>query len=81
MRSVGEVLQDPQLAAREMVTHLEHETAGTIGQLGVPIKLSDTPGSVRTPPPRLGEHTDAILRHDLGLADDEIRRLREDGAV
>ncbi len=81
VRSVGEVLQDPQLAAREMVTHLEHETAGTIGQLGVPIKLSDTPGSVRTPPPRLGEHTDAILRHDLGLADDEIRRLREDGAV
>ncbi len=81
LRSVGEVLQDPQLAAREMVTHLEHETAGTIGQLGVPIKLSDTPGSVRTPPPRLGEHTDAILRHDLGLADEEIRRLREDGAV
>jgi len=81
VRSVGEVLADPQLVARGMIARMEHETAGTIGQIGVPIKLSETPGSLRTPPPRLGEHTEKILREDLGLADGEIRRLRESGAV
>ena len=81
VRSVGEVLDDPQLAARGMVAHLEHATAGTIGQLGIPIKLSDTPGSIRTPPPRLGEHTATILRQDLGLSDEEIERLRASGAI
>jgi crotonobetainyl-CoA:carnitine CoA-transferase CaiB-like acyl-CoA transferase len=81
VRSVGDVLADPQLAARGMIAHLEHPTAGVIGQLGVPIKLSETPGGVRTPPPRLGEHTEKILREDVGLADEEIRRLREGGAV
>jgi len=81
VRSVGEVLADPQLAARGMIAHLEHETAGPIGQLGVPIKLSETPGGIRTPPPRLGEHTDRILEEDVGLTEQEIRRLREDGAI
>jgi crotonobetainyl-CoA:carnitine CoA-transferase CaiB-like acyl-CoA transferase len=81
VRSVGEVLADPQLAARGMVTQMEHATAGTIGQLGVPIKLAETPGSIRTPPPRLGEHTETILRQDLGLSDSDIRRLREEGAI
>jgi crotonobetainyl-CoA:carnitine CoA-transferase CaiB-like acyl-CoA transferase len=81
VRSVGEVLKDPQLAAREMIAHVDHPTAGTIGQLGVPIKLSSTPGSVRTPPPRLGEHTEKILRDDLGLNDGDIRRLKEEGAI
>jgi Predicted acyl-CoA transferases/carnitine dehydratase len=38
----------------------EHATIGALRVLGVPVKLSDTPGAVRTPPPRLGEHTDAV---------------------
>jgi crotonobetainyl-CoA:carnitine CoA-transferase CaiB-like acyl-CoA transferase len=63
-----------------MIAHLEHAAAGAIRALGVPIKLSDTPGAVRTAPPRLGEHTDAVLR-DLGFADVEISRLRAGGAV
>ena len=49
--------------------------------LGVPIKLSDTPGAVRTAPPTLGQHTDQILRADLGLTDAEIARLRATAAV
>jgi crotonobetainyl-CoA:carnitine CoA-transferase CaiB-like acyl-CoA transferase len=81
VRSVGEVLADPQLAHREMVTHLDHVTAGTIGQLGVPVKLSETPGGVRTPPPRLGEHTEKVLREDLGLSEEEVGRLRQAGAI
>jgi crotonobetainyl-CoA:carnitine CoA-transferase CaiB-like acyl-CoA transferase len=81
VRTVGEALADPQLAARGMIAEVHHATAGAIGQLGIPIKLSETPGRIRTPPPRLGEHTERILRGDLGLSDDEIRVLRECGAI
>jgi formyl-CoA transferase/CoA:oxalate CoA-transferase len=81
VRDVAEVLNDPQLAAREMIQAVEHATLGPVRALGVPIKLSSTPGTVRTAPPTLGQHTDQILRTDLELTDDEIARLRSTGAV
>jgi formyl-CoA transferase/CoA:oxalate CoA-transferase len=81
VRSVGEVLTDPHLEAREMIRQLEHAAAGAIRVLGVPVKLSETGGAVRTPPPTLGQHTDAILRAELGLADDEIAHLHGAGVV
>ena len=77
VRSVAEVLTDPHLAARDMIEELEHAAAGAIKVLGVPIKLSDTQGTVRTPPPTLGQHTDRILRSDVGMGDDEIAALRD----
>jgi formyl-CoA transferase/CoA:oxalate CoA-transferase len=80
VRDIPEVLADPQLAAREMIVPLEHATAGTIRLLGVPVKLSDTPGRVSTPPPRLGEHTEAILR-GLGFDPGRIQALRTEGAI
>ena len=67
VRSVTEALADPQLAAREMIVPLEHASAGTIKVLGTPLKLSETPATVRTPPPTLGQHTDAVLR-ELGFS-------------
>ncbi|MBA2303582.1 MAG: CoA transferase [Acidobacteria bacterium] len=81
VRDVAEVLQDPHLEARGMIQALEHPVAGTMRVTGVPIKLSDTPGSVRTPPPTLGQHTTAILSNDAGLEAAEIDRLREAGVV
>jgi crotonobetainyl-CoA:carnitine CoA-transferase CaiB-like acyl-CoA transferase len=81
VRDVAEVLQDTQLAAREMVETVEHATAGALHVLGVPIKLSDTPGAVRTAPPALGQHTAQILREDCGLSAGEIEELRSTGTV
>jgi crotonobetainyl-CoA:carnitine CoA-transferase CaiB-like acyl-CoA transferase len=81
VRDVAEVLNDPQLAAREMIQAVEHATLGTVRALGIPIKLSSTPGTVRTAPPTLGQHTDQILRTDLSLTDAEIARLRATAAV
>ena len=81
VRSVPDALADPQLAAREMIVPLEHATAGPIRVLGTPLKLSDTPASIRTPPPVLGQHTDAILEHDVGLPSAAIRELRRSGVV
>jgi formyl-CoA transferase len=80
VREIPEVLGDPQIDAREMIAAVEHAAAGTVKVLGVPLKLSDTPGSVRTAPPRLGQHTDGVLR-ELGLAADDIDALRRDRVV
>jgi crotonobetainyl-CoA:carnitine CoA-transferase CaiB-like acyl-CoA transferase len=66
VRSVGEALADPQLAARDMIVPLEHLTAGAIKVLGTPLKLSDTPAAIRTPPPTLGQHTRAVFA-ELGF--------------
>jgi formyl-CoA transferase/CoA:oxalate CoA-transferase len=76
VRDVAEVLQDPQLDARGMIQQVEHAVAGALRVTGVPIKLSDTPGAVRTPPPVLGQHTESILSADAGLTPEEIEGLR-----
>ena len=81
VRDVSEVLSDPQMAAREMIAAVEHAALGSVQVLGVPIKLSETPGTVRTAPPTLGQHTDQILRTDLGFSDADITRLRQNGTV
>ena len=81
VREVAEVLQDAHLTAREMIETVEHATAGAVRVLGIPIKLSDTPGSIRTAPPALGQHTNHVLAGDCGLSETEIEELRAAGAV
>ena len=76
VRDVAEVLQDPQLDARGMIQEVEHAVAGVVRVTGIPIKLSDTPGAVRTAPPTLGQHTQSILAADAGLLPHEIEELR-----
>lgn len=80
VRDIGEVVTDPQLAEREMIVTLMHPTAGATRVMGVPIKLSRTPGAVRTPPPMLGQHTDAVLG-ELEYDRQMIESLKADGAV
>jgi formyl-CoA transferase len=61
----AQVVADPHTKSREMVVEMEHPEAGTVYGLGIPIKLSATPGSIRRPAPLLGEHNDEI-RAELG---------------
>jgi formyl-CoA transferase len=61
VRSVPEVLRDPQIAARDMIETIEHPSIGEIRLLGIPYKFSDTKASLRRHPPLLGEHTQEIL--------------------
>ena len=63
-----------------MLVEHEHPSAGTIKSIGIPVKLSETPGAIRRAAPRLGEHTDAVLR-ECGLSDREIGELREAGVT
>jgi len=81
VRSIAEALADPQILAREMVTTVGHPTLGALEQLGLPVKLSSTPGAVRSAPPRLGEHTIDVLREDLGMSDERTRDLAERGVI
>jgi formyl-CoA transferase/CoA:oxalate CoA-transferase len=80
VRSLDEVFQDPQTAAREMMLSVPHATLGAVRVTGVPVKLSGTPGSVRTGPPTLGQHTAAVLT-ELGYDAAAIDALHASGAV
>ncbi len=64
VRDLEQVFTDPQIVERAMVMALDRPIAGAIRQRGVTVK----PRAVRTHPPTLGQHTDAVLRDDLGLS-------------
>jgi crotonobetainyl-CoA:carnitine CoA-transferase CaiB-like acyl-CoA transferase len=81
IQSVSEVCDSPQVHARNMVVSLNHPKAGPLRVTGVPIKLSDTPGAVETPPPLLGEHTTQVLRDWLQISPVEVDGLRQAGVV
>jgi crotonobetainyl-CoA:carnitine CoA-transferase CaiB-like acyl-CoA transferase len=76
----SQMLADPQVHARQMVVALDHPRAGRVPALGLPIKFSDTPGSVRCAAPLLGQHTRAVLR-SLDYSDAQIDALEHAGAV
>ena len=77
---IGDMLADPQVAAREMVVEVEHPKAGRTKALGHPIKFSETPGKIERAAPLLGEHTREVLG-GLGYSAGEIDRLYAEGAV
>ncbi len=81
IKSVKEVCTDPHVLAREMIVDMEHPVAGNIKVTGIPIKLSDTPGTIETPPPTLGQHTDEILMNELGYTKEKIEELRQKKVV
>jgi formyl-CoA transferase len=75
-----EALADPHALARDMVVDLDHPGAGPIKALGVPVKLSDTPGAVDRAAPLLGQDNAAVLT-ELGYTDAEQRTLKDQGIV
>ena len=75
------LFDDPQLLHRKMVAEVPHPTIGTLRLCGVPIKYSETPGTVRLHPPLLGEHTAEVLTELLGLTPEKIDELKEQGGI
>ncbi|MEE8442616.1 MAG: CoA transferase [Dehalococcoidia bacterium] len=77
---VSDALELDVVHARDMVQEIDHPKAGRMRTLGIPVKLSDSPGEIQLPPPLLGEHTEEVLA-GLGYSTDDIQRMRADGAV
>ena len=71
---MAQVYEDPHVLAREMLQALDHPVAGTVNHIGVPVKLSETPGAVRVPAPTLGQHTADVLR-EAGFEPADIATL------
>jgi crotonobetainyl-CoA:carnitine CoA-transferase CaiB-like acyl-CoA transferase len=78
--SIGEMLEDPQTVARDMVAEVPHSRLGKVKTLGTPVKFSATPTALRRGAPLLGEHTAEVL-HELDYSDDDIAAFVEDGTV
>ena len=80
MYSLDEVFTDPQVLHRKKVIEVKHPTQGKVKQVSIAIKLSDTPGEVRSFTPLPGEHTDEILKR-LGYTGQKINELHREGVV
>lgn len=80
IQNIGEVLDDAQVRQQELVVSLPHPKIPDLKVVGVPMKLSETPGRVVSPPPLLGEHTRATLR-DLGIDARELDELSKKGVI
>ena len=74
-----EALEEPQVAANKMVVEMPHPRLGTVCMLGTPLRLDETPPTLRIPPAELGEHTEEIIA-ELGYSPEEIATFREQGA-
>jgi formyl-CoA transferase len=80
INNYAEALADPHTLARGMVVDLVHAGAGDIKALGVPVKLSETPGAVERAAPLLGAHTSEILK-ELCYSESETRALLAKGVI
>jgi crotonobetainyl-CoA:carnitine CoA-transferase CaiB-like acyl-CoA transferase len=80
IHDMARIESDPQVQAREMVVSLPHPEVGEVRLTGIPVKLSATPGAVRSAPPLLGQHTDAVLA-EIGYTPEEIAAMRARGDV
>lgn len=80
VKSVAEILAHDQTAALGLIGSVDHPTAGTIPQLGPPLRFSETPGSLHRPPPLLGQHSREVLR-EFGFAAADIDALVAEGIV
>jgi crotonobetainyl-CoA:carnitine CoA-transferase CaiB-like acyl-CoA transferase len=81
INTIDQVVDHAQVRARGALVENTHPVAGTIQMTGPPVRMSETPGAVRTPAPLLGEHTEEVLKNRLGITDDEIASLRAAGAI
>ena len=81
VQTLDQVFRAPQVLQRQMLTEVEHPTAGKVLMTGLPLKFSDTPASVRLAPPLLGQHSEEILRNWLKMAESEIVDLKSKGII
>lgn len=77
INSIDQVMDDPQVRAREMVVDVAHDSAGSVRMVASPLKIPTSPAVVRLPPPMLGEHSGQILKELLGYNETMVQSLRD----
>jgi crotonobetainyl-CoA:carnitine CoA-transferase CaiB-like acyl-CoA transferase len=80
LNTIADLVSHPQLAARHALVEQQHPTAGPVRVVAPPVRLSETPGAVASPAPRLGEHTAAVLA-TIGLSAADVAALAAAGVV
>jgi CoA:oxalate CoA-transferase len=81
VNNMKEICEDPHIKERKMLVEVDQPGVGKIRIAGSPIHLSETPGEVYSPAPRLGEHTEEVLKSLLNLTDAEIEALRKEEVI
>jgi CoA:oxalate CoA-transferase len=81
INTIDQVVDHAQVRSRGALVENTHPVAGTIRMTGPPVRMSETPGAVRTPAPLLGEHTEEVLRERVGMTSTEIARLKSEGVI
>jgi len=80
VRTIEALFDDPQVKHNEMVVELRHPKLGRIRQMGIPVRLSVTPGRLVRPAPMLGQHTEEVLR-EYGFSPEEVAELKAKGVT
>jgi len=81
VNDILETMNHEHVLARDMVKEMHHEYVGPIKMVNTPVKYSESKPSIRSVPPVLGQHTDEVLREVLGMSEEEIQGLKDEGAV
>jgi crotonobetainyl-CoA:carnitine CoA-transferase CaiB-like acyl-CoA transferase len=81
VNTAREVVDDPQVKARQMFVNVEHPGVGTVPVPGIPMKLSETPGSIETCAAQLGEHNKEVYCGMLDYSEDEFKVLEQEGVI
>jgi crotonobetainyl-CoA:carnitine CoA-transferase CaiB-like acyl-CoA transferase len=81
VQTLPEVVECPHIKSRQMLVEAEHPVVGHTKYVGNPIKMSDYPNPIFTPPPLLGEHTEQVLSSILGMTSAEMLQLQAEGVV
>lgn len=81
LKTIAELVDDPQIANRNMLVSLEHPVVGTVRYPGNPLKLQETPPQPTERAPMLGEHTDRILRDVLHYGQEDIDKFRQNQII
>ena len=80
VQDFADLEDDPQVAHAGLIATVPHPDGGEVRVVGPPVRFGQTPGTIRTGPPAVGQHTGEVLK-GLGYSDDELRALREEGVV
>jgi crotonobetainyl-CoA:carnitine CoA-transferase CaiB-like acyl-CoA transferase len=81
VNNIAEMVNDPQVAAREMLIDMEYPGIGKVPLPGVVIKMSGTPGAIERPAPMAGEHNEEVYSSLLEFTPEQLQQLKAEGVI